>query len=211
MFKPPMFVEKREELIHDLIHSNPFGTLISMVDVEIAADHLPLLFKPQLREKGALHAHISKGNPLWKKHKAGQEVMVIFQGTHHYISPSWYASKAEHGKVVPTWNYAVVHAHGTLKIIEDHDWLLNHINEQTDKNEQHYETPWKVSDAPEKYIDSQLKGIIGLEIEITRFDGKWKISQNKNRQDKEGVVKGLKAEDNENALAMSKMIEDIIE
>ena len=211
MFKPPIFVEEREEIIHDLIHSNSFGTLISIVDGEIAADHLPLLFKPQLCEKGVLQAHISKGNPLWKKHQAGQEVMVIFQGPHHYISPSWYASKAEHAKVVPTWNYAVVHVHGTLKIIENHDWLLNHINQQTDKNEQHYETPWKVSDAPEDYIESQLKGIVGIEIEITRFDGKWKMSQNKNKADKEGIVKGLYDEDNENAKKMSKMIDEIID
>jgi len=211
MFKPPMFVEEREELIHNLIRSNSFGTLICMVDGELAADHLPLLFKPELGEKGVLHAHISKGNPLWTKHQGGQEVMVIFQGTHHYISPSWYASKAEHEKVVPTWNYAVVHVHGTIKIIEDHDWLLNHINEQTDKNEQHYDTPWKVSDAPEKFINGQLKGIVGVEIEITRFDGKWKMSQNKNAADKKGVVKGLSDESNENAKKMSEMINETID
>jgi len=211
MFKPPMFVEEREEVIHDLIHSNSFGTLISLEDGELAADHLPLLFKPHLGEKGVLHAHISKGNSLLKKHEAGQKVMVIFHGTHHYISPSWYASKAEHEKVVPTWNYAVVHVHGTLKIIEDHDWLLNHINEQTDANEQHYETPWKVSDAPEKYIEGQLKGIVGVEIEITRFEGKWKMSQNKNTADKKGIVKGLSDEDNDSAKKMSEMISEIID
>lgn len=211
MFKQPLFNEENEELIHGLIEANSFGTLVAMVDGELSADHLPFVFKPDAGEKGVLHAHIAKGNPLWKKHQADQNVMVIFRGAHHYISPSWYASKAEHEKVVPTWNYAVVHVHGTLKIIEDQNWLKNHINEQTNKNEENYEIPWKVSDAPEKFIDGQLKGIVGVEIEITRFEGKWKMSQNKNETDKTGVIDGLTQDDNENSRAMAEYIKSTME
>jgi transcriptional regulator len=210
MFKQPIFREEREALIHDLIMSNSFGTLISVIDGELTADHLPFLFKAKYGDNCVLHAHIAKGNPLWINNVTGGAVLVIFQGAHHYISPSWYASKAEHEKVVPTWNYAVVHAHGTIKFIEDQEWLKTHINEQTNKNEQNYDTPWKVSDAPEKYIDGQLKGIVGIEIEITRFDAKWKMSQNKNAADKEGVIKGLLGEKDANARDMAIMMSDSV-
>ena len=208
MFKQSLFNEENEDLIHELIETNSFGILVAIVDGELSADHLPFVFKPSAGDKGVLHAHIAKGNPLWKKQQPDQKVMAIFRGAHHYISPSWYASKAEHGKVVPTWNYAVVHAHGTLKIIEDPVWLINHINEQTNKNEAKYETPWKVSDAPEKYIEGQLKGIVGVEVEITHFEGKWKMSQNKNVTDKAGILKGLAKDGDENAHIMSGIISE---
>ena len=202
MDQPPIFKEDRIDVMHDLIKAHSFGTLVGLEDGEISANHLPLILHPEISENGTLRGHISKANPLWKKHDADTNVLIIFQGAHHYISPSWYPSKREHQKVVPTWNYAVVHARGSLKLIEDNDWILAHLNSLTNKHERGYPEPWKVSDAPEKYIAGQIKGIVGVEITIKELTGKWKMSQNKNAADKEGVLRGLKGDGDENASTM---------
>lgn len=202
MDQPPIFKEDRIDVMQELINTHSFGTLVGLEDGEISANHFPFILHPELSENGTLRGHISKANPLWKKHDPNTNILVIFQGAHHYISPSWYPSKKEHEKVVPTWNYAVVHARGSLKIIEDNDWLLAHLNSLTDKNESDYTEPWKVSDAPEKYINGQIKGIVGVEITISELTGKWKMSQNKNVGDKAGILDGLEKADDENALTM---------
>ena len=206
MYQLPMFNEDRLDVLHDLINTHSFGILISHEDGDLSANHLPFVLHPELSEKGTLRAHIAKGNSFWKKYDEGSDVMVIFQGPHHYISPGWYASKAEHGKVVPTWNYVTVHARGSLKLIDDPDWLMAQLKSLTTINEEGYDEPWKVSDAPEKYITGQMKGIIGIEIEIKSFEGKWKMSQNKNAADKTGVISGLIGDDNENSVAMAEFI-----
>lgn len=211
MNKLPMFNEDRLDVMHDLINAYSFGILIGHEDGALSVNHIPFVLHPELSEKGTLRAHIAKGNSFLKNYDEGSEVMVIFQGPHHYISPGWYASKAEHGKVVPTWNYATVHARGSLKMIDDADWLMAQLNSLTTINEAGYDDPWKVPDAPEKYITGQMKGIIGIEIEITHLTGTWKMSQNKNVADKTGVIDGLIQDDNDNSRAMAGFIKSTIE
>lgn len=206
MFQPPLFKEDRLSVIHDLIDAYSFGILIAHEDGEISANHLPFVLHRDLGDKGTLRAHMAKGNPLWQHFGPDTNVMVIFQGPHHYISPGWYASKAENGKVVPTWNYATVHARGVLKLIDDPDWLITQIGSLSDIHEAGRDVPWKIADAPDKYIRGQMKGIIGLEIEIADLTGKWKMSQNKNDADKAGVLAGLAADGDENALEVAKLI-----
>lgn len=197
-----MFKEEREDVLHELIRSYPFGTLITIEDGAINANHLPFF----LRDNNTLCAHISKGNPLWKTLKEAENILVIFQGAHHYISPNWYPSKEIHHKEVPTWNYIVVHAYGNLKIIEDTNWIKAHLIELTAHNEQSEERPWQLSDAPDKYIAQQLKGIVGLEIEITKLIGKCKAGQNKKQPELKGMVKALEKIGDANAKEMSKII-----
>lgn len=193
--------------MHDLIRTHSFGTLITLENGEINANHLPFY----LRDNNTLCAHISKGNPLWKTLPEAQNILVVFQGAHHYISPNWYPSKQEHHKEVPTWNYMVVHAYGNLKIIEDTDWIKKHLEELTEQNEQIEEKPWKVSDAPDKYIAQQLKGIVGIEIEITKLIGKCKAGQNKKQPELSGMVNALGNIDSTNAQGMAKIINEFIE
>lgn len=174
---------------------------------EINANHLPFY----LRDAKTLCAHISKGNPLWKSITEARNILVIFQGAHHYISPNWYPSKQEHHKEVPTWNYSVVHAYGNLNIIKDADWIRQHLEELTHQNERIEEKPWKISDAPEKYIAQQIKGIIGIEIEITKLLGKCKAGQNKKQPEICGMVDALENINSTNAKEMSKIIKTFVD
>lgn len=206
MYQPPLFKEEREDVLHDLIRSHSFGTLVTLENGEINANHLPFF----LRDNNTLCAHISKGNPLWKTIKETDNILVIFQGPHHYISPNWYPSKQEHHKEVPTWNYFVVHAYGNLKIIEDPDWIRHHLDELTDQNEKIEDVPWKVSDAPEKFVAQQINGIVGIEIEITKLEGKCKAGQNKKQPELCGVVNALEKLDSTDAQKMSKIINNLV-
>jgi transcriptional regulator len=134
--------------------------------------------------------------------------MAIFMGTHHYISPTWYAEKQETGKVVPTWNYAVVHAYGTLRAVEDHDWLLSHLKRLTDIHEANSPQPWQVGDAPAYYIETMAKGIVGLELSITRLEGKWKVSQNRNEKDVKGILAALEGLNTPASQSMKEMVRE---
>jgi transcriptional regulator len=189
------------------MRAHPFATLVSIQAGALTADHLPLHLHPELSEKGTLRGHIAKGNPLWTKGAGGTDVLAIFQGPQVYVTPSWYPSKKEHGKVVPTWNYAVVHAHGALRFVEDGEWLHEHLNTLTRRHEGARAAPWEVSDAPASYLDHMMKGIVGIEFEIERLEGKWKMSQNRNAQDRAGVRQGLLAEQDESAAAVSEIIQ----
>ncbi len=209
MFKPPLFMEDRVGVMHDLIDAYSFGILIAHEDSELSVNHLPFVLHRELGDKGMLRAHMAKGNPLWKAFDEGSNVVVIFQGPHHYISPGWYASKAEHGKVVPTWNYATVHAKGALKLIDDPDWLIEQIGSLSDIHEAGRDDPWKITDAPDKYIRGQMKGIIGVEIEFAELTGKWKMSQNKNDADKAGILNGLTNDGDENAIEMVDVMKSV--
>jgi len=208
MFQPPIFSVDDKELMHELMLTHPFGTLISIQDGGITADHLPLVIHPELSEQGTIRAHIAKGNPLWLKRKTSMEILAIFQGPQAYITPSWYPSKKQHGKVVPTWNYAVIHAHGELNFRTDEEWLLDHLVELSNRQEDGRYKAWKVSDAPDSYIAKQLKGIVGIEIEIKKLEGQWKVSQNKNEEDRTGVQEGLKLEADQVANSMSELVRE---
>ncbi|MEM7016391.1 MAG: FMN-binding negative transcriptional regulator [Pseudomonadota bacterium] len=191
MYIPPPFEESRLEVLHTLIKAHPLATLVTQGGGELAVNHVPFFLDEQAGEFGTLRGHVARANPVWKN--LGGSAIAVFQGPTAYISPSWYPSKKVHGKVVPTWNYVVTHAHGEPRAIEDADWLMRQINALTDENESNYYLQWKVSDAPDKYIEQMRKMIVGIEIPIKSLVGKWKLSQNKSAEDKQGVISGLKA------------------
>lgn len=185
----------------------PFGTFVTAGKGGIVASHIPLVLEKEGSEFGLLKAHISKANTQWRDYSPEMDALAIFAGHHHYISPAWYPSTQEHGKQVPTWNYAVVHAYGPLRVIHDRTWLLKHVESLTDIHEAGSPVPWKVSDAPAEYIDSLVNGIVGLEIPIRKLEGKWKVSQNREEQDRIGVVRGLTQLGTPESLAMVELVE----
>jgi transcriptional regulator len=194
MYRPPAFREDRLEVLHALIASHRLGTIVTNGPDGLEANHVPFTLDASRGQYGTLKAHLAKANTQLAALQDGGEALVIFQGPETYITPSWYPSKLDHGKVVPTWNFVTVHAWGRPVIIETPGWLLAQISELTDANEGKRPAPWAVSDAPETYVASQLKGIFGIEIEITRIEGKWKTSQNRPEGDRVGVAEGLSAE-----------------
>ena len=203
MYEVAAFRETRVDVMHALMRAHPLAALVMQTRDGLAANHIPLLVDPDPAPHGALLGHVARGNPLWREcHKAGIEVLAIFQGPQGYVTPSWYLTKQEHGKVVPTWNYAVVHAHGSLIVHDDAQWLRAFVTRLTERQESVREKPWAVSDAPEDYIATMVKGIVGIEIPIRKLEGKWKLSQNCLPQDKAGVISGLEASDDDASQAM---------
>lgn len=177
--------------VHDLLTRPAAANLITMTPQGLLATLLPFIYEPSIGEHGALHGHVARNNSQWSDPALG-ESLVIIQGSDAYISPSWYASKADHGRVVPTWNYSTAHVHGKL-VIHDDPWLGSHVRRLTDLNEAGTERPWTVDDAPERYVSGQLRAIVGVELLITRIEAKTKLSQNRPDTDVDGVVAGLTA------------------
>lgn len=193
MYNPPAFREERTEVLRDAIRSHPLATLITSGSAGLIANVLP--FSLRTTDQGdMLCAHLAKANDQIADLKSGAQALVIFQGPQAYISPSWYPTKKQHGKVVPTWNYVVVQAWGVPKICEDRDWLLHQLSELTSAHEAERPEPWDVRDAPADYIEGQIKGIVGLEIPIDRIEGKWKVSQNQPMENQMGVAVGLQTD-----------------
>jgi transcriptional regulator len=197
MYRPSYFREDRPEVLHALIRAHPFAQLITAGEQGLVANPLPLLLNPEASANGTLRGHLARANDQVAALRTGGQALVIFQGPQAYISPSWYLSKAEHGKVVPTWNYVAVHAWGVPRVIDDAAWLRQLIEDLTVSQEQHRPKPWAVGDAPEDFIATMVKAIVGIEIPIDRIEGKWKASQNRSEPDRHGVVEGLRAEGNE--------------
>jgi len=207
MYQPPLFREERLEVLQGLIQAHPFGLIISVgPDGEPVANAIPLLLDATAGEKGMLRGHLAKANPQWKLLAETGKALIVFQGPYSYVTPSWYESKKEHGKVVPTWNYVIVQVRGSVRIHEDAGWLRDHVGALSDAYEQGRAEPWAVSDAPDSFIAGQLKGIVGFEIEIAAIEGKWKVSQNRPVPDRAGVAAGLAADDG-NA-AMVKLVKE---
>jgi transcriptional regulator len=194
MYLPPLFREDRLEVQHELIRAHPLGLLICAGPAGLTANPIPFLIENDGSEFGKLRAHLARANPQLRDLMAVDECLVVFQGPQRYITPSWYLTKQETGKVVPTWNYATVHAWGRPRVIDDPDWLRVQITDLTEAHEQPRAEPWAVDDAPESFIQAQMKGIVGLEIPIARIEGKWKMSQNRPDADRLGVYVGLRAE-----------------
>ena len=195
MYLPSHFEERDAERLRRFIREHPFGTLVTLTTTGLDANHIPFLLLADTTSAAAtLHGHIARANPLWRDLVPDSRALVIFHGPDSYISPSWYASKRETAKVVPTWNYAVVHAHGALRVVDDVMWLRSHVEALTQEHEGPRDTPWAVGDAPADYVDKLLGGIIGIEISVTRLAGKWKVSQNRSAADRAGVVEGLERE-----------------
>jgi transcriptional regulator len=192
MYQPPHFREDRLEVQHALIRMHPLGLLVSAGKGGLMANPVPFLLLPDASEHGTLHCHVSRANPHWRELGAVEECLVVFQGPQQYITPSWYETKRETGKVVPTWNYATVHAWGKPHVIEDTEWLRRNVEGLTRSHEGARPAPWAVDDAPPEYVAAQLRGIVGIEIPIARIEGKWKVSQNRPEADRAGVVAGLR-------------------
>jgi transcriptional regulator len=192
MYIPKHFAETRLEVLHDLIEQHPLGTLIVPTESELIANNLPFLIDRARGPFGTLQAHVARANPVWKMPLSQASALVCFQGFNSYISPNWYPSKKEHGKVVPTWNYITVAAHGHPRFIEDKFWLLDFVTRLTNKHESTQPTPWQVTDAPADYIADLLGAIVGVEMVITKLDGKWKASQNRTENDRLGIHAGLR-------------------
>ena len=190
MYQPDQFRVEDIAQMHALLRARPFAALVTAGPSGLYATHLPTVLKDE-GEHGVIECHLARANPHWKDIAAGGEALMIFQGAQGYITPSWYASKFEHGKVVPTWNYAIVHAYGRAVVMENKDWLHRHVSELTKQQEQFQTTPWTLSDAPQSYIDSMLRGIVGFRFAIARLEGKWKMSQNRELKDQIGVARGL--------------------
>jgi transcriptional regulator len=201
MYRPTAFREDRLETLHALIEAHPLGTLITGGSDGLSANLIPFTLAAERGDKGVLRAHLARGNDQIVALREVREALVLFQGAEAYITPAWYVSKAEHGKVVPTWNYVVVQAWGTPRVIDDPAWLRVQIDELTRKNERDRREPWNVSDAPEPFIDAQIRGIVGLEIDVARIEGKWKVSQNRPEKDRDSVVHGLRTERNDEVMA----------
>jgi transcriptional regulator len=206
MYTPAHFDESRPEVLHALMREHPFGLLVTQSDAGLSANGIPFLFDAQRGPLGTLRAHVARGNPVWREARQDAESLVVFQGPQAYVSPSWVASKAQTGMVVPTWNYVLVQARGELRVHDDPDWVLQLVSELTDRHESPREAPWKVADAPEGYTRGLLKAIVGLEIELTSLTGKWKASQNKSAADREGIAAGLAREGTDAARAMSAQV-----
>jgi len=192
MFVPDHFRVDDVAQMHALMRGRPFAALVSAGASGLYGSHLPTVLKDD-GEFGVIECHLSRANPHWRDLAAGGEALMIFQGADGYITPNWYPTKAETGKVVPTWNYAIVHAYGQPEVKDDREWLKRHVGELTTQQEKGEAQPWKLSDAPDSYIDVMTRGIVGFRFAITRLQGKWKMSQNREKPDWEGVVRGLEA------------------
>lgn len=202
MYLPAHFAEDRVEVLHALMREHPFATLASRAGDGLVADHLPLQLSP---DGTRLVGHVARANPLWKA-AAGQEVLVIFHGPQAYVSPSWYPSKHENGKAVPTWNYVVVHASGRLTAIDDAQRLRALLEDLVDRHEGDFALPWRVADAPPDYIEKMLGAIVGIEIAIAALQGKWKTSQNQPAANRTGAVAGLSQRGMANADDMAALV-----
>jgi transcriptional regulator len=190
MYLPKHFAEDDVAEMHALMRANPLATLITHGPDGLNANHIPLLLDVQ-GACGTLQGHVARANPLWKPGQVAGEVLVVFHGDESYISPSGYATKAEHGKVVPTWNYAAVHAYGELTVIDDPAWIFGQVSALTATNEAALPQPWAVTDAPPDYIEKMLGAIIGIEINVTRLLGKWKVSQNQPAENRASLIAAL--------------------
>ena len=210
MYLPQQFEETDISVLHALIRAHPLGAWVTLTGDGLAANHLPFLLDAARGTHGTLYGHVARANPVWKALSGAAPAVVpavvMFQGAEAYITPSWYPSKQEHGKAVPTWNYAVVHAHGRPRAIEDRGWLLQHVSQLTAQQEAGRAQPWQVTDAPADYIERMLGAIVGIEIPVERLEGKWKVSQNRPEADRLGVVAGLQARGDEASQAMAGLV-----
>jgi transcriptional regulator len=201
MYNPAHFREDRVDVMHDLIRRHSLATLVTLGPAGLTANHIPMLIEPEPEPLGKLRGHVAKANPVWRDFNNDVQPLAIFAGPDAYISPSWYAEKQKSGKVVPTWNYVTVHAHGTVEVFHDPDRLRAIVADLTRVNEAPFQRPWSIDDAPREYVDSLLNAIVGLEMTITRLEGKWKTSQNRPGIDRQSVAGELDGLGNERMAA----------
>lgn len=206
MYIPSDFEQTQVPILHELIRAYPFGALVCATPDGVDANHLPFLLDSVPTPLGTLYSHVSRSNPLWRTFAPDTEALVIFQGPNSYVSPSWYSTKKQTSRVVPTWNYVAVHARGPVRVIEDRERLRGFLDAITSRHEAGTREPWEVADAPPEYIDKLLDAIVGVEIPIAGLVGKWKVSQNRTELDRSGVVNGLLQAGTDTALAMAEQV-----
>jgi transcriptional regulator len=207
MYLPRHFEETDRARLHAAIRAHPLGTLIVLTPEGLCANHVPFVVHPELGANGTLRGHVARANTVWRDFAPDVQALAVFHGPQAYVSPSWYATKRESAKVVPTWNYIAVHAHGPLRAVEDRAWLRSQIERLTSEHEQAPQ-PWRVDDAPADYVEHLLGAIVGLELAIERLVGKWKLSQNRPARDREGVAAGLIAEGSDEAAALANALRE---
>jgi transcriptional regulator len=193
LYVPEHFRETRIEVLRALIARYPLGTLVAVTSEGITANHIPMQLLPAADGPGLLRGHIARANPLWRLLQNDAPVLAVFIGPDHYVSPTWYPSKREHGKAVPTWNYATVHIRGQIRFIEDAGWLRSLVESLTDEHERGIVNRWRISDAPPDFIDGMVRAIVGFEIRVSAIEGKVKASQNRSAADRAGVAEALRA------------------
>jgi transcriptional regulator len=208
MYLPAHFEETRPELHHELISAHPLGLLVTQdLSGEMVANSVPFLLDPDPEGgPGILRTHVARANPLWQESRIDVDSLIVFQGPQTYISPSMYPSKAATGKVVPTWNYIMVQGRGKLHVVDDAPWLRAFVTRLSERHEAERPVPWAVSDAPESFIEANLRAIVGIEIKLSSLRGKWKVSQNRTRTDRDGVVAGLRSQGGADAEAIAKAV-----
>ena len=208
MYVPSHFEEARLEVLHGLMRAQPLATLVTLSAEGINANHIPLHLAPDQGRFGALRGHVARSNPIWSNRVQDVEALAIFHGADAYISPSWYPTKREHGKVVPTWNYAVVHAYGPLRVIDDPVWLRSQLEALVSRHEAQSAAPWSIADAPPEFIGRMIESIVGFEIVISRLQGKWKVSQNQPAVNRASVVDALRQRGQASASEIADMVEE---
>jgi transcriptional regulator len=206
LYLPAHFNENRTEVMHALMRAHPLSTLVTQCDSGLVANHVPVQTLAEPMPLGCIRGHIARANPLWREYRAETQALAIFQGPQVYISPAFYPSKVKTGEVVPTWNYAVVHASGKLRFIEDAGWLRDFVAGLTATHEAPRSLPWKIEDAPAPYIDKMLSLIVGFEFSIATLAGKWKVSQNRSQADQQGVIHHLQNADDADSHEMAAML-----
>ena len=208
LYNPPHFRQSDPQPLHAAIAAHGFATLVSNGPDGPVVTHLPLMLDAPAGELGRLIGHVARANPHWQVADLARPSVAIFHGPEAYISPNWYPSKQEAGKAVPTWNYSVIHAVGTLRVIDDPAWLHNVVTRLTNRHETGRADPWRVEDAPAAFITAQLRGIIGIELTLTSLEGKAKLSQNRNAADRAGVIDGLGAESDAGSAGIRGLMQD---
>jgi transcriptional regulator len=207
LYSPPQFQQHDRSELTNLIQAHPLSTIVTLSPLDIEANHIPLLWRDDGSPGGVLCGHIARANPLWQQHDPSSEVLAVFHGPNAYISPSWYASKPEHGRGVPTWNYTAVHAYGQLRVVEEAEWLRSHLEDMTQQLEVNIPEPWALSDAPPEFVERLLAHIVGIEILVSRLSGKWKISQNQPQSNQQSVIAGLRNRGQSQAEAVAELMQ----
>ncbi|PWC55947.1 FMN-binding negative transcriptional regulator [Azospirillum sp. TSO22-1] len=208
MYVPPAFAEDRLPVLHDAIRAARLCTLVTLGSDGLEASHVPVLLDADAGPHGTLLGHFSKANPQWRRLSAEVPALAIFSGPDAYVTPSWYETKKQTGKAVPTWNYVAVHAYGALELFDDADSLRGVVTRLTERHEAGRPDAWAVSDAPEDFLQGMFKGIVGFRLPIARIEGKWKLSQNRPAEDRAGVVAGLRADGGPEELAVAALMEE---
>lgn len=209
MYLPEHFAETDTEMMHRLMRAFPLGTLVTLGAGGLVANHIPFVLDGRAGEYGRLLGHVARNNPVWRDHAADQDALVVFQSIEAYITPNWYATKRETHEVVPTWNYAVVHAYGRIEVHDDDKWVRGQAGMLTKQQEASQPTPWKMADAPPAYTAANLEQIVGIEIPIDRLIGKFKASQNRREADRAGAIAGLRETGDPGNVAMAGLMEAI--